>query len=275
MNDLSNDVVVIVGGSSGIGKESAKLFSNQGAHVVLIARGAERLQKVAEEIRSQGGRVDTFIANTAQPDDMKKAAKSIDEKFGRLDVMIYSAGTFYLSTVETMDLSLARESMETNYWGALYATQAFLPLIRKGKRKSMVYISSLSVQCTPPFFAAYASTKHALRGTLLSLRQELRPEGIHVGMVSPSPVDTPLIEKDLHQDLYRLPPGIPVLKPETVAKGVLLTVIKRKEDLVVPKQMGFVARLASAFPSLVEMYYRLSMPGWNQLIRSQVKRPTT
>ncbi|MFC4766821.1 SDR family NAD(P)-dependent oxidoreductase [Effusibacillus consociatus] len=272
MKNITNDIVAIVGGSSGIGKESAKLLAALGAQVVLIARGAERLQEVAEEIRNQGGRAEVVVADVASADHVQKAARTIEEKFGQLDVMIYSAAVFYLSPVETMDLNLARQSMEINYWGAVNVTQAFLPLIRKGRRKSMIYISSLSAQCTPPFFTAYAATKHALRGFLLSLRQELRPEGIYVGMVSPGPVETPLIENDLHQDMYRLPPGIPVLTPEAAAKGVVRTLLKQKQDLVVPGRMAFAARLASAFPSIVERYYRLSIPGWNHLILSQTKR---
>ena len=147
-----------------------------------------------------------------------------------------------------------------------------MPLIRKGKRRSLLFISSLSVQCTPPFFTAYASTKHALRGFVLSLRQELKPAYIHVGMVSPGPVATPLIEHDIHQDMYRLPLGIPILKPETVALGVFRAIMKRKEDLILPRRMVFAARLASAFPTFVGMYYRLTIPGWNKLVQSHTQR---
>lgn len=269
---MVNDVVAVIGGSSGIGKESAKLFADQGAQVVLIARGTDRLRETAAEIQNQGRRADVMKADVASLDEMRTAAERIKATYGKLDVLIYSAAGFYLSPVETMDLTVAKQLMEINYWGALHTTQAFLPVIRKGERKSMVYISSLSAQCTPPFFTAYAATKHALRGFLLSLRQELRPEGIHVGMVSPGPVQTPLIEKDLHQDMYRLPFGIPVLKPESAAKAVLRSVKTRKGDLVVPARIAAAARLAAAFPSLVETYYRLSIPGWRKHIESLVGR---
>lgn len=274
MKNIGNDVVAVIGGSSGIGKEVAKLFANQGAQVVLIARGLQRLQKAAEEIQKEGGRAQAIAANVESMEELQRAAADIQEKFGRLDILIYGAAVFYLSPVETMDLNIAKQSMDINYWGALRATQVFLPLIRQGQRKSMIYISSLSAQCTPPFFTAYAATKHALRGFVLSLQQELRPEGIHVGMVSPGPVETPLIEKDLHKDMYRLPFGIPVMKPESAARGILKTVLKRKKDLVIPGRMIPVASIASAFPSLVERYYRLSIPGWNKLILSQTKRST-
>lgn len=272
MNRFSDEIAVIVGGSSGIGKESAKLFANQGAQVILIARGADRLLETAREIEEQGGKVETLAADVASSDEIQRVVRTIGEKFGRVDVLLYSAAVFYLSPVETMDLNLARQSMDINYWGAVNTTQAFLPLIRKGKRKSLIFISSLSAYTTPPFFTAYAATKHALRGFILSLRQELKPEGMHVGMVSPGPVSTPLIEKELHQNMYRLPFGIPVLQPESAAKEVLQAVIKQKQDLLIPRRINLAARLACTFPSLVEMYYRLTIPGWKQLILSQTKR---
>jgi short-subunit dehydrogenase len=272
MNRFSDEIVLIVGGSSGIGKESAKLFAAQGAQVILLARGADRLLETAREIEKQGGKVETLTADVAVPNEVQKAADIIGAKFGRVDVLLYSAAVFYLSPVETMDLQLARQSMDINYWGAVNITQAMLPLIRKGKRKSLLFLSSLSAYTTPPFFTAYAATKYALRGFLLSLRQELNPEGIHVGMVSPGPVATPLIEKEIHQEMYRLPLGIPVLQPEAAAKGILQAVISKKQDLILPKRMDLAARLAMTFPSLVEMYYRATIPGWQHVILEQTRR---
>ncbi|GAX90722.1 SDR family NAD(P)-dependent oxidoreductase [Effusibacillus lacus] len=271
MQKMSNEVVAVIGGSSGIGKESAKLFAKLGARVILIARGENRLQSTAEEIKGLGGTVEVIAADVSSPWKVKEAAGWIEKNHGRLDAMIFSAAVFYLSPVETMELSLAKQSMDINYWGAVHVTQSFLPLIRKGNRKSLVYLSSLSAQCTPPFFTAYAATKHALRGFVLSLRQELQPEGIHVGMVSPGPINTPLIENDIHQDMYRLPKGIPVLRPEDAARGVVKAVLKQKKDLVIPWGLSLAAKLSAAFPSMVEMYYRLSIPGWNAHILSRTK----
>ncbi|GIM46398.1 oxidoreductase [Collibacillus ludicampi] len=274
MKHFSNEVAVIVGGSSGIGKETALRFADRGAQIILIARGIERLQEVVAEIRKRGGKAEAFSADVSNMEDVKKAVRRIEETYGRVDVLVYSAAIFYLSSVEALDIRLAKQSMEINYWGAVHVTREILPLIRKGKRKSIVYVTSLSAQCTPPFFTAYAASKHALRGFILSLRQELRPEGIHVGMVSPGPVNTPLIENDIHKNMYRLPPGVPVLKTQPVAEGILSTVVKRRKELVLPRRMTAAARLASAFPSCVEWYYRLSVPGWDKLIRAQIKRPT-
>lgn len=272
MSGLANQVVAIVGGSSGIGRESALLFAKQGTQTLLIARGRERLREVVDEIHANGGEAQEFPADITSPDEVIQLANQIRSQFGHVDVLIYGAAEFYLSPVEMMDCGLAKHAMEVNYWGAVNVTQAFLSLIRNGERKTIVFISSLSVPCTPPFFAAYAPTKHALRGFALSLRQELKPEGIRVQMITPGPVDTPLIENYLHREMYRLPPGIPVLQPRIIAKQIYKAVIQHKQDVVVPKRMGWAARLAYMFPSLVESYYRLSVPDWSQSIQTQIEK---
>ena len=272
MNGFTNQVAVIVGGSSGIGRECALLFAKHGAETLLIARGRERLREVVDEIHSNGGNAQEFPADITSPDQVKQLADKIFSQFGRVDILIYGAASFYLSPVEMMDIDIAKHAMDVNYWGAVHVIQAFLPLIRNSQRKTIVLMSSLSVPCTPPFFAAYAATKHALHGLALSLRQELRPEGIRVQMIAPGPVETPLIEEYIHREMYRLPPGIPVLEPKKTAHQIFKAVIRGKQDVVIPNRMGWAARLAYAFPSLVESYYRLSVPDWNNAIQNEIEK---
>jgi NAD(P)-dependent dehydrogenase (short-subunit alcohol dehydrogenase family) len=269
----ANEVVVIIGGSSGIGRECARLFAKQGADTVLMARGRDRLDAVVAEILASGGQAHAVAADVSNHQDVRQAAEQIAAQHGRVDVLLYAAGAFYLSPVETMDIEAAKRLMEVNYWGAVSAAQAFLPLLRQGQGKTIVLLSSLSVPCTPPFFTAYAATKHALRGLALSLRQEVRPEGIRVLLASPGPVDTPLIEQHLHRDMYRLPPGIPVLQPEIAARQIVKAVRQKKRgEVVVPRRMSLAARLAYSYPSLVEWYYRLSVPGWSRSVLDQVSK---
>lgn len=216
MDEFNNEVVVIIGGSGDIGKQAALLFAQQGAHVILIARGQENLQRAANFVCQEGNHVDVMAADVSDPQEVKRVAAWLEAKFGHVDVLIYGAAIFYLAPAETMDISHARSAMDINYWGAVYITRALLPLVRNSLRKSTVFISSMSVQCTPAFFTAYAAAKHALYGFVLFLRQELRPEAIHVAILSPGPVYTDLIADHIHRDMYRLPFGIPVLKPEPV-----------------------------------------------------------
>ncbi|WP_290590567.1 SDR family NAD(P)-dependent oxidoreductase [Alicyclobacillus sp.] len=263
---MQGEVVVLIGGSGGIGRASAIRFAARGAHVVLVARGRSGLEAVAEEIARQGGQADVMPADMSNPEAVRQLAAEVANRHGRVDVLVYGAAVFYLAPAEGLQLDRTRQAMDINYWGAVHAVQAFLPLIRRGRRKSITFISSLSVPCTPAFFTAYAAPKHALHGFAQSLRQELRPEGIAVTLVTPGPVDTQLIEGHLHQDMYRLPLGVPVLTADQAAEGVIQAVLRRRAEWVVPRRFGLAARLSRAFPTLLDAYYRWTIPGWTQTV---------
>ncbi|MBX5436633.1 MAG: SDR family NAD(P)-dependent oxidoreductase [Alicyclobacillaceae bacterium] len=268
---MKGEVVVVIGGSSGIGLEVARQFARRGARLMLVARGRDRLEQAASRVRAEGGEVEVYAADLADSRQAQAAADYARQHFGRVDVLVYSAAVFYLAPAEHMDVARAKGAMDAIFWGAVHATQAFLPLVRLSKRKSLVYLASLSVHCTPAFFTAYAAAKHALRGFALALRQELRGEGIHVGVISPGPVDTPLIEGHLHQDLYRLPAGVPVITAEAAAKGVVHAVLRRRDETVLPRWMAPAAAFALAFPRAVEWYYHWTVPGWKRILAEQTK----
>ncbi|WP_051344265.1 SDR family NAD(P)-dependent oxidoreductase [Alicyclobacillus herbarius] len=271
--DHDAPVVVMVGGSGGIGRAAARQLAQSGAQVVLVARGKAGLDEAAAEICRQSGRQPAvYAADCARAADVKELAQWLRETYGKVDIFVYGAAVFALAPAEHLDIEEAKQAMDVNYWGAVRMTQALLPLIRNGTGKSIYYVSSVSVQCTPAFFTAYAASKHALRGFALSLRQELRPEGIHVGILSPGPVLTPLIEKYIHGGMYRLPPGVPVLGAEAAAREVVRAIRRRREETTIPRRLGVAARLAYAFPRLMESYYRLTIRGWDSLVLAETTR---
>lgn len=270
--ELSGEIGVVIGASSGIGKATSKQLAHRGAHVVLVARNSEPLHEVCREIQSEQGEATVWPGDVSIAADMWHLASGIRDRFGRADVVVYSAGLLHLAPVEIMSLTLARKAMDVNYWGAVHTVQALLPLVRHSRRRSLVFLSSLSVPCTPAFFTTYAATKYSLLGMVKSLRQELAHEGIHVSTVTPGPVDTPLVEGYLNGAMYRLPTGIPVISPEAAARGVLRAVLRHKRDVVVPRRLRLAATLSSISPSLLEWYYHLTVPGWNTLVSTEIER---
>ncbi|MCL6626832.1 SDR family NAD(P)-dependent oxidoreductase [Alicyclobacillus shizuokensis] len=266
-------IVVIIGGSGGIGRAVTAQLAEQGAHVVLVARGKPALEEAAVEIERRTGRkTGVYAADCTEAPEVTGLARWLAQTYGRVDILVYAAAVFSLAPAESLDVEEAKQAMEINYWGAVRTTQALLPLIRRSQVRCIYYVSSLSVQCTPAFFTAYAASKHALRGFALALRQELRPQGIHVGILSPGPVLTPLIEGHIHSGMYRVPPGVPVLRPEAAARQIVRAIQKRRTDVTIPRRFAPAARISHMFPRLMEAYYRLTIRDWDKLVLEQTDR---
>lgn len=255
---MQDEVVLVTGGSSGIGLAAARLFARGGARVVLVARDAARLAVAVEGIGSAARAVP---ADITVPADARRIADDVAAREGRLDVLINCAGQFDVGPADEAGAELADRLVRVNYLGAVNVIHATLPLLRAGRRRSIVNVSSMAGKVAPPYMAAYAASKFALAGYTHSLRQELRTEGFHVGLLSPSPVDTPMIEGRVGTRYYPLPPGIGVLTADTVAAAIVRLVRRRSADRTIPGRLSPLVRLGQAFPLLVDAVYALMRRG--------------
>lgn len=251
---MEGEVVVITGGSSGIGLAVAQHFAARGARVVLAARDAARLDAAVENV---GGACRGHSTDITSDDSVAALMASIESTEGRIDCLINCAGVLEIGPAEVHGIAVAERLMQTNYLGAVRVMQAALPLLRKGSRKSIVNLSSMAGKVAPPFMASYAATKFALAAYSYAFRQELKREGFHVGLVSPGPVDTPMLEGRLPgaSDHYPVPPGVPLLKAEDVARVVGRAVEKRQVDVIVPRHLAPLVRLGQAAPRAVDLTY--------------------
>src|SRR5690606_38745347 len=150
---------------------------------------------------------------------------------------------------------LAEKLMRVNYLGMTRVVAAVLPLLRAGSRRSIINLSSFVGRVVPPFWSAYAASKHAVMAYSHALRQELRPEGFHVGIILPVPVEPPMTEGLLNTPMYPVPFGVPVIAPDEVADAIVKCVLRRRTEVTVPGRFGPLLRLASAFPRLVDLFY--------------------
>jgi NAD(P)-dependent dehydrogenase (short-subunit alcohol dehydrogenase family) len=254
---VRGEVVLVTGGSSGIGLAVARRFAALGARVVLAARDAGRLEAAVAEL---GGGVRGVAADVTRDDSVRALLESVAAVEGRLDVVVNSAGVLELGRAETLGAAAAERVAQTNYLGAVRVMHAALPLLRRGRRRSVVNVSSLAGKLAPPYMAPYAASKWALAAYTYSLRQELRGEGFHLALVSPGPVRTPMLagrmpREDAH---YPLPPGVPIVDADDVAAVVVRVVRRRSADVTVPRHLAPLMRIGQAFPRLVDWMYRLN-----------------
>jgi NAD(P)-dependent dehydrogenase (short-subunit alcohol dehydrogenase family) len=231
-------VALVTGASSGIGRAVAQRLARLGARVALTSRRAEALAELARET---GGLA--LPADITDEQAVRQVVASTVGHFGKLSLLVCSAGVSMRSWFAETSIAAMERVMKVNYGGVLRATHAALPHIQAAKG-SLVAISSLVGKRGTPTYAAYSASKFAVQGLYESLRMELAPHGVHVGIVSPGHVDTPLREKVLGPDGEPYPE--PVLPPfrvwplDLLVDRVIKLIERRRAEALLP---GFVGPL--------------------------------
>jgi NAD(P)-dependent dehydrogenase (short-subunit alcohol dehydrogenase family) len=231
---LEEQVVVVAGASSGIGRETAVRLARRGAKVVVSARSAEGLASLVEEIAATGGTASAFPADVVDPAAMGALGDHAVERFGRLDTWVHAAAvTAWASFVDTTPEEF-RRIVEVNLLGA--ANGAAAALARLGERGgALVVVSSMEARRALPLHSAYAASKHGIDGMLESLRVELAHDGIPVSVTNilPGVIDTPLFDQ-ARTKVGVLPTGPPPpYDPGVVADAICYAAEHPARDLVV------------------------------------------
>jgi len=198
--ELAGKHAVVTGGSSGIGKATARLLAREGADVTIVARNRQRLDQALREIdderlhRSQ--RLEARAADVTSYDEIASAVESVSNTTGDPDILINSAGIARPGYFHDLPLADFRQQMDTNYLGTLYATRAAVrPMMSRGGGH-VVNVSSVAGVIGVFGYTAYGASKFAVLGLSEALRIELKPHGIGVSVVIPNDTDTPQLEEE-------------------------------------------------------------------------------
>lgn len=181
-------VVVVAGGSRGLGLLMARELAREGARVALLARNAEELDRAAVQIgNDHGERPLTVPCDIGDQAQAEQAIRQVAEQLGRIDVLINDAGTIQVGPVEHMTVSDFDSAMRVHFWGPLYLTLAALPYLRQARDRAgrVVNISSIGGRVAVPHLVPYSASKFALTGLSDGLRAELAKDGIRVTTVLP------------------------------------------------------------------------------------------
>jgi 3-dehydrosphinganine reductase len=198
--DFKGKNVIITGGSSGIGKATAKLFSREGANVFIVARDQGKLDQALQEAEAEGSNPDhhcgAFCADVASYEQVEAAIATIVETGGAPDILINCAGMVYPGYFEELPLSTFREQMDVNYFGTLHTVKAVLPSMLARGNCHIVNVSSAGGVSAQFGYTAYAASKFAVCGFTEALRAEMKPHGIRVSLVLPADTDTPQLREE-------------------------------------------------------------------------------
>jgi short-subunit dehydrogenase len=251
---FQNQVVIVTGASSGIGKSLALQLADQGAHIALAARRQDRLKQISVECRTRGGKalaISTDVANDAQ---CKALVEQTIQEFGRLDMLINNAGFATVALFEELpNLDLFKKTVDVNFYGNVYPTYYALPHLMQSQGR-IVSISSIGGKLAIPGNSSYVASKFALNGFFDSLRMELAQANVSITMIYPYWVVTEFHESMLDKD------GKPrgkegrkiyndkMMTAEECAQIVLKSAARRKREVV----MG---------PASLALWLKLIMPG--------------
>jgi short-subunit dehydrogenase len=180
-----NRVVVITGGSRGLGFALARQLAQEDAKLVLLARSKQHLERAESELVSSGATVLTIECDIRDQMEVNAAVERAMQRFGRIDALINNAGTIQVGPLDSMTLQDFKDAMDVHYFGVLYTTLAVLPHMRRAAEGRIVNIASIGGKIALPHMVPYTASKFALVGFSDALRAELRQENIFVTTVCP------------------------------------------------------------------------------------------
>ena len=188
--------ILITGASSGIGKETAKLFQTKNWKVAATMRSpekAEDLQKIAD--------IENFRLDVTDVDSIKQAIKDVIEKFGRIDAVVNNAGYGLVGAFEAASAEQIEKQFQTNVFGLMNVCREILPVFREQKRGTIVNVASMGGRITFPLYSLYHATKWAVEGFSESLQYEVEQFNIRIKIIEPGPIKTDFYDRSM--DLTR------------------------------------------------------------------------
>jgi NADP-dependent 3-hydroxy acid dehydrogenase YdfG len=236
---LAGKVALVTGASSGIGAACVRVLAAEGADIVLTARRRERLEALAGEIRKTGSRADILVGDAREEDTARQAVDDAVKTFGRLDILINSAGMGNYKNLVDTSADEYSEMMDSNMRSTFCFTRHAVPVMIRQKSGTLLMISSMAGIYGFAGEAVYCATKFAQVGFAQGLDKELRPHGIKVGVICPGGVKT-----EFAIGKGRTEEGVArsgMLEPEDVANAVLLACTQSAQARIIEIQMRTMA----------------------------------
>jgi 3-dehydrosphinganine reductase len=252
-------VIVITGGSSGIGYATADNLLGRGAVVCLVARNNGTLAWASASLKKEhpDGDVQYYEADVSDRNDVKIAIQKIAERNGRIDWMLNVAGTAESGRFESQSVEVMQQVMNTNYWGAAYFTLEALPYLKQSPGAAVAFVSSIAGYLGLFGYTHYVPSKFAVTGLAECLRMEFIDYNIPVSIIYPPDTRTPMYERE---QLHALPEckalslHVKPLSPEFVAARLVEGLISRKFEIYCNGESRLLRILRGLVPAALFNY---------------------
>jgi NAD(P)-dependent dehydrogenase (short-subunit alcohol dehydrogenase family) len=260
---LSEQSVVVVGASSGIGRATALRLAARGAAVTCAARSEGALRTLVHEVEAAGGKAQAVPTDVADAAAVVELARRAEQRYGRIDTWVNAAAVSVWGTVDDVTVEEFDRVMRVNFLGQVHGVKAALPALRRAGGGVVIGISSVEGVRAVPLHAPYVASKMALRGFYDTLRMELAAEGapIAVTTILPASIDTPFFEHARSKLASHQPkPPPPVYAAEVVAAAIVRAARRPTREVPVGgAAVGFYLgqRLSPALTDLLLSFRRV------------------
>jgi short-subunit dehydrogenase len=260
LRPLSEQVVVLTGASSGIGRATAIEFGRRGAQIALAGRNEEALRTAAREVEAAGGRPLVIATDVADSKQVFQLADEAAAHFGRIDTWVNNAAVSEYGTIEEITLEEIERIVAVNLLGTIYGIKAALPHLRRAGGGAIINVGSVLSDRAVPLQSTYCATKHAVKGFTEAVRMELAHEraGIHLTLIKPAVINTPYYNHARTRMTVEPRAMFPVYEPSLVAEAILHAAAHPVRDIVVGDGGKVLSVLQRISPSLLD---RLMLAG--------------
>lgn len=252
---MKDKVVIVTGGSSGIGEACALAFGKAGAKIVITGRNTAKLEAVSHKLTGAGIEHLILVADVSIEEDNRDLVNQAIQCFGKIDVLINNAGISMRALFEDLEMKVFKKVMDINFYGTVYATKYCLPHILASKG-SIVGVSSINGYRGTPARTAYTASKYAMQGFLEALRTEVMKRGVHVLVACPGFTNSNIRNAALTADgsIQGESPREEekMMSSEEVAEAILKATRKRRRDLVLTTQGKLAVFLNKWVPGMMD-----------------------
>jgi short-subunit dehydrogenase len=240
---------LVTGASSGIGRLLALRLADEGARVALVARRRGKLEAVARQIESRGGRAAVVPCDVSDRDQALATAHDAATRFGSIDLLVNNAGFGRHQRFLAWPLEDMERMIGVNFLGAVYLTKALLPAMVAAGRGWVVFVSSVAGRIATPGESVYAASKFAMTGLASALRLEVENAGVHVLTVHPGAIRTPFFDE---QELARLPAAARrfMVEPEPLVEAIVHALRTGRSELTFPRWLASAYVVQTLAPRL-------------------------
>jgi NAD(P)-dependent dehydrogenase (short-subunit alcohol dehydrogenase family) len=248
--DFRNKVVLVTGASSGIGRETALAFGAVGARLALVARRRSVLEEVAREIRKKGGSALVVPADVTNSAAVRACFRTVQKELGGVDVVVNNAGMLIPSPVVDLKPADLNAMLRVNLFGALLVMQQAVRHMQKSSQGGcIVNVASLAGRRGVSPLGGYCASKFALVGLTEALRTELRDTNVHVALVMPGVIDTPMAQDEEVSGLW---PSALNMPPSWVVWAIFAAARFRLVEISVPPGSATLEKLAALMPGAAD-----------------------